>query len=114
MKIFVEIKLFLLINNSTKRINLEKYKLHELGESFLDNDHINLKLLKKRVELCFDLRTAVEEAGFDSFKIIKDQIPLTFIIFFKDNSYEIRNVKLKEVSIINSLIELISNLIIFK
>lgn len=110
----MQLKLFLLIDKSPTKIGLEKYKLHDLGEGFFENGHLNLKVLKRRIEICFDLRAAVEEAGFDSFKIIKQQVPLTFIILFNDENYEIRNIKLKEASIINMLIDFISNLLFLK
>jgi len=97
-------------NLINKKIKLEKYLINEIGPEPFGNNHIDLKKLKKRIPLCYDIKSALEENGYDSFKFMKENSSYSVSFTYNNEIYEIRNFKLKEPSIINMFIDLIANL----
>lgn len=93
-----------------KKIKLEKYLINEIGTEPFEDNHVDLKKLKKRIPLCYDIKSALEENGYDSFKFMKEKNSYSISFTYNNEIYEIRNFKLKEPSFINIFIDLISNL----
>lgn len=110
----MNIDLFLLTysgkNHIDKKIKLEKYLINEIGPELFEDTHIDLRKLKKRIPLCYDIKSALEENGYDSFKFIKENSSYSVSFTYNNENYEIRNFKLKEPSIINMFIDLVANL----
>lgn len=93
-----------------KKINLNKYFLNEIGSEVFMVDGIDLRQLKKRIPICYDIKNALETNGYDSFKYIKEKIPFDIQVHYNKEIYEIKNMKLKEPSLINMFIEFITNI----
>lgn len=97
-------------NQLDKKINLTKYFLYDIGTEPFKDGRVDLRKLKKRIPICYDIRSALEAHGYDSFKFIKEKSSYNISFSYQGEEYEIRNLKLKEPSIIGTLIDLVVNL----